>query len=205
MKKCGPLDPETGVAHRSRQGHEGCLVRAETSKRLWELEPRQRQSSGLRWGKTSWVRCGEIPCLHLSRPWVPPAPYLEASCKDPGKRDFLQIQSTAKPNEAGQEQGMDIRTARNVNISNPVPWCQQFPPSIYSWNCQVIFVLPTMCKIIFFSFEIYLELFRLFQSLFWVNFFVASNSLWGKSLWQRVLHFVFKVTFWIFDNSILAQ
>lgn len=69
MKRCGPLDPETGVAHRSRKGHGGCLVRAEISKN-WESEPWQRQSSGLRWGKTSWVRYEEIPCLHLSCRWV---------------------------------------------------------------------------------------------------------------------------------------
>lgn len=49
---------------------------------------------------------------------LPPAPYLEASS---GKHDFLQIQDTAQPSEAGQEQGMDIRMAHNVNISNPVP------------------------------------------------------------------------------------
>lgn len=53
MKRCGPLSLEAGVAHRKWQHGGGCLVRAGTTKGLWELEPWQRQSPCLGWGKTS--------------------------------------------------------------------------------------------------------------------------------------------------------
>jgi len=111
MKRCGLLNPEAGVAHRSQQCGGGCLVRARTTEGLWKLEPWQRQSPCLSWGKTSWVRCGEIPWLHLSCPLVF-LPHLtwKPDDKGPGKCDFLQIQSTAKPSEAGQEQEMDIHS-----------------------------------------------------------------------------------------------
>lgn len=111
-------------------------------------------------------------------PW-PFQPQLGGIWQGPWEVWFPAVQSTARGSESGEEQ--EIGRAYKVKRRNPFPCVQWFIHSfLYSLSCQIICVLPTMCQIICFSLKIYLELFRLFQALFWSKIFVISSSLnWG--------------------------
>lgn len=150
----------SAVLHGSWDHGGGCLVGARTTEELEKMEPWQGQSHCLRWGNTSWLGHGEIPCLHFS--FCPRVFFQHLTLPAlPGSQLTRTLRITRGKQERARQGGTRwCKPAHNVNRSNHIPWCSAFPPFSHSFSCQIIYVLPTVCKIICFSFEVYLELFR---------------------------------------------
>lgn len=174
VRRCGSLSPEAGVTHRSWNYARGYVVSTTTTDELQKMEPWQGQSQG----NTSWVGNGEISCYRFY-PCLPPAPYPSAL---PGIQLRRALGSVRAKQETVRQGG-----TRSGYISLTIMWIEvviilavqrSLHSIIYSFSHQIICVrvLPTMCKIISLSFKIYLELFKLFQALSWVNFVLVVFS-----------------------------
>lgn len=131
----------------------------------------------------SWVGYPEVPWPPLSvfHQHLTIPPQLEASWWPTWEGWLPPTQSRTRDHEGGET---SVGLVHNVNISNHIPWCS----AVHPFNHLFIELLDNlhmykiirfcfMCKIICFSMKIHLELFRLFQTLFWVNVFLLSLIL----------------------------
>lgn len=146
------------------------------------------------------------PALSLPLAPYPTSVTWKPAGKGPWKCDFMQYRA---------QQSL-VRQGRNRKkwISEwPIMWIEVIIfPDVQQFLHSIIYLFIALSdnlriahsvqNNLFFSFNIYLELVRLFQASFWVNFLLPLILLCGQRLWQRFSHFVYKVTFWILDKLL---